>query len=224
MRISLKTSLSFLLFFNVLFLCSPFLVKAQSPNPPIPVELLFGHQRLDFQLVFKRNFTPTSKFSLLAIGVFSENYDQNDQLGNSIVLPFQVNYALGKKGFAASVGAEANSVAGFSTTLGAQHVFSNRKFLALTVVSFFLNEDQNFKLFGLYEFKPAINETWTFYSRLQFMYNQNMSESLHSRSFLYTRAGLKKGPMAFGLGASFDQYGPAKKAKQNFGVFTKWDF
>ena len=33
-------------------------LKAQAPNPPTPIEFQFGHERLDFQLVFKKNFTP----------------------------------------------------------------------------------------------------------------------------------------------------------------------
>ena len=42
---------------------------AQAPIPPTPIEFMFGHERLDFQLVFKRNFTPKSKLSVLAIAV-----------------------------------------------------------------------------------------------------------------------------------------------------------
>jgi hypothetical protein len=199
-------------------------VRAQSPNPPVPIELMFGHEKLDFQAILKRNFTPTSKFSFLAISVFSENYDQEEELGNSIVLPFQVNYALGKKGFAVALGGEANSIAGFSTTVGLEHAFANRKILAITLLNYFLNEEHDIKLFGLYEYRPALNETWSFYSRLQFMYNHSSSENLHNRSFLYTRAGLKKGPLSFGLGANWDRYGPQRTTKTNFGLFTKWDF
>ena len=51
-----------------------------------------------------------------------------------------------------------------------------------------------------------------------------MAAGFHNRSFLYLRAGLKKGPLGFGLGANFDAYGPGKTARENYGVFTRWEF
>ena len=70
------------------FLLISFSLKAQAPIPPLPMELMFGHERLDYQLVMKRNFTATSKFSVLAIAVFSENYGKGKKLGDSVVIPF----------------------------------------------------------------------------------------------------------------------------------------
>ncbi len=197
---------------------------AQAPNPPTPIELMFGHERMDFQLVFKRNFTPQSKFSVLAIAVFSENYAKGKRLGDSVVIPFQVNYALGKSGLSLVAGAEANSVAGLGTTLGLSHNKATKEILAISVLSYQLSSAQNVKFFGLYEFKPALTEKWSLYSRLQLTYNQGMAEGFHNRSFLYLRAGLKKGPLGFGLGANFDAYGPGKIARDNYGVFTRWEF
>ena len=197
---------------------------AQAPIPPTPIEFMFGHERLDFQLVFKRNFTPKSKFSVLAIAVFSENYAKGKKLGDSVVIPFQVNYALGKSGFSLAAGAEANSNAGFGTTIGFTHSKATKEVLAISVLSFQLSSAQNIKFFGLYEYKPALNEKWSVYSRLQLTYNQGMALGFHNRSFLYLRAGLKKGPLGFGLGANFDAYGSEKTARDNYGVFTRWEF
>lgn len=211
------------LLFNSFFSTSTF-VHAQAPTPPIPLELMFGNDRLDFQLVAKRNFTPQSKFSVLAIAVFSENYGKEKKLGDSVVIPFQVNYALGKSGLSLAAGGEANSVAGFGTTVGLTHSKATKEILAITVLSYQLSSDQNLKIFGIYEYKPALNEKWSIYSRLQLTYNQGMAEGFHNRSFLFLRAGLKKGPMGFGLGANFDAYGPNKVARENYGVFTRWEF
>jgi len=208
----------------IAFFYTPIFVHAQAPTPPIPLELMFGNDRLDFQMVVKRNFTPQSKFSILAIAVFSENYGKEKKLGDSVVIPFQVNYALGKSGLSLAVGGEANSVAGFGTTVGLSHSKATKEILAITVLSYQLSSDQNLKIFGIYEYKPALNEKWSIYSRLQLTYNQGMAEGFHNRSFLYLRAGLKKGPLGFGLGANFDAYGPNKVARENYGVFTRWEF
>ena len=204
---------------------APNLSNAQGPPaPPTPVELMFGQERIDFQLVFKKNFTPQSKFSVLAIAVFSENYAKEKRVGDSVVIPFQVNYALGKSGLSLAAGAEANSAAGFGPTLGMTHGFANKEWLAISVLNYRPDQNQEVKLLGLYEFKPAINESWSFYSRVQFVYNYGLAESHHNRSFIYLRAGLKRGPLGFGLGANFDQYGPAKIARENYGIFTRWEF
>ncbi len=208
----------------ILFFFSIAPTWAQAPNPPTPMEFMFGHERLDFQLVFKRNFAPQSKFSVLAIAVFSENYAKGKRLGDSVVIPFQVNYALGNSGLSLAAGAEANSVAGFGTTLGLTHSKATKEILAISVLSYQLSSAKNVKFFGLYEYKPTLNEKWSLYSRLQLTYNQGMAEGFHNRSFLYLRAGLKKGPLGFGLGANFDAYGPSKVARENYGVFTRWEF
>jgi hypothetical protein len=210
--------------FIITFFHTSTFVKAQAPTPPIPLELMFGNDRLDFQMVVKRNFTPQSKFSVLAIAVFSENYGKEKKLGDSVVIPFQVNYTLGKSGLSLAAGGEANSVAGFGTTVGLTHSKATKEILAITVLSYQLSSDQNLKIFGIYEYKPALNEKWSIYSRLQLTYNQGMAEGFHNRSFLYLRSGLKKGPLGFGLGANFDAYGPNKVARENYGVFTRWEF
>jgi hypothetical protein len=201
-------------------------VQAQTKpsSPPIPLELFLGNEQLNFQLIVKKKFTPESKLDLLVISVFSENWDKNVEIGNSVVIPFQFNYNIGKKGFAIAAGGEGNSVVGFSPLVGVEHSFANRKVLAITVLNYLINENQDLKLFGLYEYKPPINETWSFYSRVQFVYNYGFAEGSHNRSFLYLRAGVKKGPLGLGLGANWDQYGPNRIAKDNFGVFTRWEF
>ena len=135
----MKKPISFLplgsLFLFFLFL-NPKITQAQAPIPPLPMELMFGHERLDYQLVMKRNFTPQSKFSVLAIAVFSENYAKGKKLGDSVVIPFQVNYALGKSGFSLAAGGEANSSAGFGTTLGLTHSKATKEILAISVLSY----------------------------------------------------------------------------------------
>jgi hypothetical protein len=213
-----------LLSFTLVFLTILETCWAQAPVPPIPMEVMMGQDRMDYQLVMKRNFTPQSKFSVLAIAVFSENYGKQRQLGDAIVIPLQVNYALGNSGLSLAAGAEANSVAGFSNFLGLAHNKATKKLLAITVLSYQLKESQDLKLFGLYEYKPPLSENLSLYTRLQFTYSQGLKESVHNRSFIYLRAGLKKGPLGFGLGANWDAYGASKIPRENFGVFTRWEF
>jgi hypothetical protein len=79
---------------------------------------------------------------------------------------------------------------------GVQHVFANREILALTFVNVLSNQGADGQIFGIYEYKPRLNDTWSIYSRVQLMYIQGIFETSHRRSFLYLRAGLKKALLA----------------------------
>ncbi|MDX2072228.1 MAG: hypothetical protein SFV55_27590 [Haliscomenobacter sp.] len=199
-----------------------FKLNAQAPEPPLPVEMLFGNDQFYFQVVIKKKFSPDSKFGFFSVATYSASYNQKIPQ-NSITIPAQFSYSLGK-GFGIMAGMEINSVAGFSPIVGPQHNYTSKKVLAVTVASLFLNEDLDFKLFGLYEYKPPLNEKWTWYNRLQFIYNHNLKEGIHNRSYLYLRSGLKRKSLAFGLGANLDQIGPNKIFADNYGLFARWDF
>jgi hypothetical protein len=53
------------------------------------------------------------------------------------------------------------------------------------------------------------------------LYNYNIKEELHDRSYLYFRAVLSYQNYQFGLGANFERYGPMKISGDNFGLFLK---
>ncbi|MFN7118911.1 MAG: hypothetical protein ACK4TA_19085 [Saprospiraceae bacterium] len=214
-----KILLAFLFFFGWQWSLS-----AQAPDPPIPIEAFFGNEQLYFQLVVKKKFSPTSRFGFFTVATFSADHNYNQESArNSITIPVQLSYDLGK-GFGVMAGTDINSEGGFAPIVGPQYNFASRQLLAVTVLSFFLNEDQDVKLFGLYEYKPPINEKWSVYSRVQFIYNHSMAAGLHNRSYLYLRGGLKRNAFIFGLGANLDQFGPRKRFQDNYGVFVRWEF
>jgi hypothetical protein len=199
----------------------PFGLHAQAPEPPIPIEMLFGNDQLYYQMVVKKKFSPESKLGFFTVATYSASY--LDPKKNNVVLPVQFNYSIAK-GFGVMAGTEINSAAGFSPIVGPHHSFASRQVLAVTVASLFLNKDKDFKIFGLYEYKPPISKNWSLYSRLQFIYNHNMRENMHNRSYIYLRGGLKKGPLVFGIGANLDQLGPGMVFQDNYGVFVRWEF
>ena len=197
-------------------------LMAQAPSPPLPVEMLFGHNSLYFQVVVKKNFAPQSRFGYFTVATYTADYE-NDVDQNSIVIPVQFNYSIGK-GFGLMAGTDINSVSGFAPIIGPQYNYASRQFLAVTVVSFFLNPDRDVKLFGLYEYKPPLKENWSFYSRLQFVYNQSIREASHNKSYLYLRAGFKRKSLVFGIGGQPGTVGSLKVYEDNYGVFFRWEF
>jgi len=216
-----KTICSSLLFLSLLFFSPHSALWAQAPEPPLPVEVMPGNNSLYFQMVVVKNFSPESKFGFFSVATFKVPWEDLSQV--DITLPVQVNYTFWK-GFGAVAGGRINNIIGFDPMVGLQHKYASKKVLAVTVASFFLNENNDAELFGLYEYKPPINEKWSFYSRLQFIYVYGLGDNQHGRSYLYLRAGVKRNALAFGLGTNLDRYGENKIFKDNYGVFVKWDF
>ncbi len=203
-------------------ICSTIIVGfSQNNQPPIPAELFFGHKALFSQLIVNRDFTPTSKFSLFSLATYSASYNEQDD--DDLVIINQINYSLGK-GFEVMGGINMNAEVGLSPVIGPKHVYASRKFLAVSILSYLLNGDHDLSFFGLYEFKPPINDKLSVYTRLQFLFEQSLGEGQHNRSFMYLRVGLKKSKFSFGFGANLDQYGPQKEFKDNYGAFVGWDF
>lgn len=198
--------------------------QERSHTIPVPVEVFFGNEQLYFQLVVKRRFSLESRFSYFTVATYSATYDQSAVNSRaSITIPVQFSYEVGS-GFGIMAGTDINSEGGFSAIAGPQHSYASRKFLAVTVASVFLNEDRDFKIFGLYEYTPPINDTWSLYSRLQFIYNHSWKQGLHNKSYLYLRTGIQKGPVIFGLAANLEQSGPEENFDENYGIFMRYEF
>lgn len=172
-------------------------------------------------MVVKQPFSTDGKLNFFSIATFMTDYENNADAVN-ITIPVQVLYDLGG-GFSLTGGGRINNVVGFSPLTGFQHNYASREILAISSFTYFLNSESDLQLFGLYEFKPGLGSSWSFYSRLQFLYSHNPKEGLHNRSYFYARAGLKKGKLAFGLGMNLDRFGPFKSLNENYGPFVRWD-
>lgn len=196
--------------------------QAPAPKIPTPVEVMAGNNRLFFQMVVKRKFSPDSKFGFLNVSSFATSYD-NEREELDLVAPVLVNYTF-YKGFGVVAGTTINNRVGFSPLVGVQHSFTNKEWVAVTIASLLVNSSRGVELFGIYEFKPQLSPKTNLYTRVQFLYIQNTAQNFHARSFLQLRAGVKKEALSFGLGANLDQYGPEKDFKPNYGLFVGWAF
>lgn len=208
-----------------IFLASATQLRGQAdppPSPPVPIELLAGHERLFFQALISKPFRPAGRLGYFGIVAFHADYD-NSGSGNEIASPFQISYNAWK-GFGAFAGLAMSSKAGMHPIVGPQFVRSGKKYLVVVNGRYLLTPDHNFEGFALLEFRPPISEKWTLYTRLQALYSYNPQSEAHDRSFLYLRAGLRTGNFTFGPGANLDQYGPARSLKENYGLFARWEF
>ncbi len=195
---------------------------AQKTFPPIPVEVLMGNETVYYQMIMSKPFAPQSRFNFLGLAAYGAPYENKPE-NNLLATIAQVSYAVGK-GFGIMTGTDINSVSGFSYIIGPQHNFASKQFLAVTIASFLLNEGNDFKIFGLYEYKPSLGKKWSVYSRFQFIYNTGLREGIHHKSYAHLRAGLKRKALVFGFGANLDRAGPNKKFTENYGGFIRWEF
>lgn len=191
-------------------------------DPPMPIEGFFFNGGMNYQATAKKAFDLNGRFNFFSLATYSTDYT-NKQSNNRLLIETQFSYTL-KHGFGLMIGTDINQASGFSTIIGPQHTIASKQIVAVTIVSFFLNPSNDFKLFGLYEYKPPINSQWSMYNRIQFVYNQSLKDGLHNRSYLNFRTGFKRKAFGFGLGLNLDQFGPTKQFHQNFGVFTRWEF
>lgn len=198
------------------------LAFGQDHQPPIPVELFFGHKAINSQIIIARDFKPDSRFSFFGLATFSAAYDK-DQNGNSMFMINQISYSLGK-GFGIMAGADMSSEAGLAPVIGPKHVYVSPTLLAVSILSYALNGEHDLNFFGLYEFTPAINQKLSLYTGLQLLYSQNLGEGSHNNSFLYIRTGLKMNRFRYGFAVNLEQHGPDKFSDQNYGAFLGWDF
>ena len=195
---------------------------AQKPEPPIPVEAFFGHEEFFFQMALKKSLTADHKFNFFALTTFTADYGA-DKEDDSMVIPVQLSYDIGK-GFGVMAGAEITNKSGFSPIIGPQFNYASREWLIVNVSSFFLNEDSDFNILGIYEYKPAFNENWALYIRLQFMVNRSLKLGTNNINYLHLRAGTTYGKLTFGLAVNFEQRGAEKGKAENYGLFVRWSF
>lgn len=205
-------------FLFILILSKP--ISSQVPSPPIPIELMAGNQDLYFQMVVKKSFKPQSAFQFFGLSTYTSAI--KDLQSTDLISIGQLSYTF-SKGFGVFVGADVNSFSGLSIIAGPQHNFASAKWLAITTTSFFLNDDADLKVFGLYEFKPNITEQIGLYTRLQSIYNFSLENNGHNVSYIYLRAGIKVKSMIFGGAANLNWSGPNKLYQENYGLFVRYE-
>ncbi|MFD2200779.1 hypothetical protein [Shivajiella indica] len=198
------------------------LAQESRPVVPTPVEFMAGHERLYFQMVVKKKFSPESKFGFLSVSALSASYDNEmDELDIAVPILFNYNFY---KDFSFVSGLSVNNAVGISPVVGAQHSYSNKEWVAVSILNYFLNGTNKVEFFGIYEYKPQLGPKLNLYTRLQLLYIYGLNADQHTRSYLQLRVGLKQNALSYGIGANLDQYGPEKQFKPNYGIFVGWAF
>ena len=208
-----KTILFFLL-------ALPFCVWAQQkPQPPISLEAVFGNNRTNFQLSMNRQIIGNFRYNNITIA--TAPYDHKKETAelimvNSFIYQFHRN-------FGASGGLQYHFKKGLVPNVAFHASYASPEWLLVLTPYLNFLPDRNSETIALVEFKPKLNETFRLYTRAMGLYNHNLTQNAHDRSFYYFRLGLTHRQFTFGAAANFDYYGPKKMYKDNFGGFVKVD-
>lgn len=201
---------------------SKLLAQDAPPSPPVPVEIMLGHNRLFFQSIVSKPFTPGSRVGLFTIGTFQTGYNNEpDEL--EMAIPLQVSYKIWKN-FGAFAGLAINNKTGIRPVMGPQYVLAKRQILIVLNGRYILSGSNNIEGFALVEYRPVLSKNWRLYSRVQAFYSYNPQGENHDRSFYYLRLGVQRKALSFGPAANFDLYGRDKNFKDNYGVYFNWQF
>ena len=188
-------------------------------NPPITTEALFGNRGMSFQMIIDKKFQSIPRLGFFSVTNLVGEWDNNriEDYMTQANLTFEF-----AKGFKLTGGFHVTPVTGIRPTAGVMYTYANPDWLVVVNSRTDLSQDINVEGLVLVEYKPKINDTWRFYSRVQGLYEYNTVIEKHYRSYVVARAGVSIKEFTFGVGANIDYYGPAKHNENNVGGFLSF--
>lgn len=192
--------------------------QQESPPAPIPVEVFANDAGIQYQLVFNKPLFPKGKWYFFNLSNYFGGY-HNEPAKNQFVTQTLISYDLWK-GLGVAAGASMISFSGFRPTAGLRYAYTTPDWVFILLTRFDLTETHNFELFTLISRTVPISNRWRIYTRVQGLYNYNIDQDFHGRSYLNFRAGPAYKNVQFGIGVNIDAYGPTKKQEEHYGAFV----
>lgn len=191
---------------------------AEFHNPPTNVEVLVGSRGVSFQMINDERIKSVPQLGFFS--VVDLNSDWGDmQLHDHMIMPKATVDIV--KGLKLGAGFHTTGATGIRPTASLIYTYANPEFLLIAMPRVDLSKDANFEGLGIVEYKPAINDKWRLYTRLQGTYVHAMKNDFHARSYIRARAGLSYKEFTFGVGGNFEYYGPTKNNENNIGGFLQ---
>lgn len=187
----------------------------------IPVEVMPGHQYLNYQHLVHRKMSEQSRFGWTHITNMVRRYQTNQLKGgraNEIMNQVYVTMGLNKR-FTIMSGFFYTPATNMKVSFATQFMHQRKDIFLILTPRFDVGENYSYEFFGLLEYSPILSKTIRWYSRFQFMTNHGSQG--HNRSYQQIRLGLNKQSTQFGIGLTIDQYGPKTEITNNIGLFIR---
>jgi hypothetical protein len=222
----MKTVTRLLIYISALFLTTAAIAQDSTAvvqrSATIPVEVLFGNNRLVGQITMNKKFCDSTRFGFIASSYFAADYD-NDLRENESMNILLLSYDI-YKGLGIVSGAALNSKWGFRPFAGGMYSYRNKGFFTTFSSGFYLTESNNFETKAVFQYRHPLKANWSLIYRVEGLYNQDMDTKKHDRAQLYGRLGVSYNEVGIGFATNLDWYGPSKVFKENYGVFVSYAF
>lgn len=186
-------------------------------NPPVNVEGLFGNRGMTYQLIINKKFQSIPKLGVFSVTNLVAEWESTPM--TDVMTQSSLTYTL-LTGLDLAAGFHYTPVTGIRPSAGLMYTYATPELLIVANPRIDLRDDAATELMVLAEYKPALNDRWSLYTRLQGLYGLMVDNSDHARSYIMLRAGMTYREFTFGLGANFDWYGPDKHHEKNIGAFV----
>lgn len=185
----------------------------------IVAEEFIGDNRQFFFLMGKATIAEEKQIGLLTISSYAADYEHDLSVSEYLntTLIYHPIYA----GIGINSGVSFTSVEGMKNFVGLQYLYQDNTLSFLYLPNYSWTKTRMLSNLAHVEYKPAVSDMWSLYSRLQLQYQHDVEHSTHFRSFIYSRLGLTYTYFSFGLAHNFDSYGAGKTTKNNYGVFLQ---
>ncbi|MCT3924050.1 hypothetical protein HZP94_12595 [Elizabethkingia anophelis] len=209
-----KIQIISMLFFSIIFYAQE--IKPVQ-NPPVNVEAMFATNGMVLQTMINKKFQSMPRIGFFSVTSLISDWNENKltDFMNQSALTFEI-----VKGFNVTAGYHYTEHTGFRGTTGILYTFNKRDLTLVIYPRIDLSKNSHFEGFVMAEYKPKINETISFYSRIQGLYAIRFNDDTHQRSYIMARAGISYKEFTFGIGLNVDYFGPIKQNINNLGIFA----
>lgn len=201
-------------------LFTSFYIKSQEEqaikNPPIFIEALAGNRGFGYQMLINKKLQSIPKLGFFSFTSIQTEWGESKM--DDYIVQGNLTYNI-IRGIDLSSGFIWNPFDGIRPSAGVLLSYGNPNWLSIVNPRIDLTKNANFDVFGMVEYKPAINERIKLYTRLQGLYTRNLGHNFHARSYIMLRAGLTFKDITVGVASNFDWYGPMKQNESNVGGF-----
>lgn len=190
--------------------------KSSLNNPPIVMESMVGTRGVMYQLIIDKKFKSIPKLGFFSVTNGIGTWDK--EISQDIMTQAHLTYSL-VKGLDITAGMQYTPVYGYRPVTSLVYSYAKNNLLFIVNPKIDIADDLASETMALIEYRPKIDENFSFYSRVQGLYGFVPNSGMHNRSYVMLRAGLSFNEFSFGAASNFDWYGPIKHNKNNFGVF-----
>ncbi len=196
---------------------SPSDKNTESPKSPIPIETMFGNDKVNYLSILNFRLGKHDRFGYFGVTTLSTPYDR-DNGSNEFIFSNAITYKLRSNIYITS-GLQYHFLKGIVPYSGLQFLSANPKWLLVMSTNIGLWPKTGFQSVGILEYKPLLSKKLRLYTRFQGVYNFNLENGFHERSLIYLRTGLTFKRTSLGLGYNLDFYGTSNTRQQNIGLF-----